>query len=350
MVGSRRTTLRVDPDVWDHPKTLALASALRTTPERAVRDLTKVWASVLRRRTGGLLLVIQDAVSAEAVQQEFGREVGIEYPGTFLSEMQRAGLLDQHGREFWVHDWSDWQGASRARAHAHNILSSPDSYSGTQLLPGLDSSTGDTGDSTDSSSGRDVLREKGRLEDRMGYGEGKKPFSARNGARKTTGEGPDSSAPFTRFMWWLVEGFGHRDYLNDGYDATYLTRYGKGVDMALVAECYLAIKTGPFGDQYDRRNLSARHAMKKIDAFNAFKARRKIRGTVVALTAAGEEHHPSARRGSNGVAGADAGAPPGSDRPADPVADDDRSWDVARYAKYLERTAERNEDPEGLAF
>jgi hypothetical protein len=339
MAGKSRAP-RVDPGVWEHPKTQLVAARCKMDPGRVVYHLTKMWHLVLNSRSDGLLVrMTRDPSKNQPAVDQFGDAVNCDRPGRLLNALIEARFLDRRGTELHVHDWHDWQAIPRVRAHARQDSHSLSSYSGTGN-PGSLFLSGTVGTSGSTELPLQQTGESGVV----GVG------GSRGKGRKTTGEGPTSSAPFTRFMWWLVEGFGFRGYVDDGYDAAQITRFGQGKDMAVVAECYIAIERGDFGDDFDRRNLTARHALRKINPFLAFKRRRQINGTIIPLTAAGIEHHPSAARCGPDVAGADAGAPAGRNGAADPTPRRADAPDLGSNSKLRALRAERAANEQGFAF
>jgi hypothetical protein len=385
---------RVDPGVWEHAKTRAAARLLGMPPERLVYHLTRLWATLKAQHTGDVLLVVPSDPTEQA-QRFAALATALDHanPRRLLNALRAVGYLDiaPGDATIRVHDWARWQGIpaiSASRTYVRDTpglvttgstVSTTGSYSPVPGLPeggrtvvppesnhiespevrGIEG-VGERGQSrydhddddkphgqshgkprvepkTDLGAHRPLRRANGGNDDETSVGCGRPEptplFGKKPRQRKSTGEGPYSSAPFSRFMWWLVEGFGFRGYTPDDRDPQRLTTHGARIDMALVAECYLAIRLGKWGDRYDQRQLSARHAMSKIDAFLAFKERRHIHGTIVPLTADGILHHPSAERGGDLVAGDDAQAPAGRDGPADPFAAGYGPSDVGEHPK-----------------
>src|SRR4051812_7145206 len=119
-MAGRGVAPRVDPNVWEHPKTRAVAKQLGMRPERVVYHLTQMWGAVLRRKSGGLLFRGSHDIKMQRImQRHFGQDVRFGQPVTMLQALLDAGFLEQHGADFWVHDWADWQGGtSRAPAPA----------------------------------------------------------------------------------------------------------------------------------------------------------------------------------------------------------------------------------------
>lgn len=148
--------------------------------------------------------------------------------------------------------------------------------------------------------------------------------------------------PYDRFRRHLVEfGADPSLYVANGTDQAHLNRHGKQVDMALVAECYLAIRLGQWGDRWDRDHLSAFQAMKRIGPFVSFKEKREIHGRIGLPGVGGQpdpyaagygpddvEDHPKVRdyleRQRLEMA---AKASPS----ADPRDDEDDSWDLTGH-------------------
>lgn len=336
---------RVDPGVWEHEKVRRVSESLGIHVDQVVRRLAQTWALVMEQAPVDGVLMRPDGNQPAILTELRSR---IDYPVVaWLKALKAAGLLDDNDAAVMIHDWADWQDVPRARSLPIRTPAVRNyGISGVSGTTTVGSST--PGTTTRSGSNYPVGSEtstRGPEPEKRGAGE--KNQNDQNNDRKTTGEGPTSSAPFTRFMWWLVEGFDYHDYPKPGLDASHMTRFGKDVDMALVAECYIAIAVGKWGDDWDQKQLSGKHALQKIGAFQAFKTRRRINGTVIPLTAAGSERHPSTRRHCDGVAREDAGAPAVGNGASRPAAGRHERIDVRGDPKVAELRARRAQQQGG---
>jgi hypothetical protein len=304
--------VHVDPGVYDHQKTKAAARQLGLNPCKVVYHLTMMWAMAHRRKTGGMVIDLKP--NADEAVITFNRDVGYAGGSMLLVVLKQVGFLDARGSTLWAHDWDDWQ-PSRARRSGSSGLS-PDSSRSS-----LSSHSGSSGE---------IARQESLLDT--------------TGAQAGSGEGGSGGGPllppelrgtnyFGQFMWWLVQGFGFHEYDKSADDPGYFKRAGKGVNIALAAEAYIAIATGKWGDDFDRRALSGRHALRKVSAFGAFKRRRSI-DTLIPLTAIGARYHPTAGRRSGGMGTGDAGAVAAGTGNADPFANGDGSFDLGNHPKY----------------
>lgn len=353
-MAGRSTAPRVDPGVWDHPKTKAVARQLGMQPGDVVYHLTQMWGGVLRKKSNGLVLPgLPTQDSLLAALKTFRREIGVKNGSKFLQALKDAGFVEERTTGWWVHDWDDWQGsASRTRVRAESNYYVSNSYldSGSGVEGLLELGPVITGDRlTDTSGSRVQVVPEGGI-GVGGTGEGGQKNVISETATNDKLHDSQSTNYFTRFMYWITKGFVDGAYGFDKMDPSHLVKNGQGVDMALVAECYIAIDRGLFGDDYDQRNLTARHAMKKIGPFSMFKRRKRINGTIITLTAEGSIHHPSAGRSGAKVAGNDARTAPGGNGAADPSADSDELGDLENYPKYREWRDRQAAEQEGLAF
>jgi hypothetical protein len=286
---SGRLMVHVDPGVYQHQKTKAAARQLNLNPCKIVYHLTMMWATVRRRRTDGLVIDLSPDPTKAA--ESFNRDVGYD-PGqndvrALVAVFRNVGFLDMQGTKLWAHDWDEWQEA-RART----------SPGPATLAAGTSTERHEREDEPDGL-----------------------PLELRG------------TNYFGQFMWWLVQGFGFRDYDKSAEDPSYFKRAGQGVNIALAAEAYIAIATGLWGDDFDRRALSGRHALRKVSAFGAFKRRKDI-GTLIPLTAIGARFHPAAGERGGGMGAGDAGAPAGRSGSTDPSAFGHGALDLGQHPKY----------------
>jgi hypothetical protein len=326
---------RVDPKVYEHPKTLAVSKALGIRREQVVYHLTQLWGAVLERKTSGFVIDLR----VPSQLREWGPVLGHDQPGRLFSALRSAGFLDQEGAQLWVHDLAEWQGLTRARKSG-----SSDSYRGT---PGIErlrtdstgtlSTVGTKSTNPESSSlvrppkEEDVQYELERAGERAGAGEKEPNARFMSDLPKAL---QNAKNPFGQFMWWLVDGFGYRDYKITPGEATYFKNNAKQVDMALAAETYIAIAEGLFGDNFDRRVLTGTWALKKVAAFHAFK-RRRGKDVIIPLTADGAAYYPITGDRRRGLAGGDAGASTaGTSAAGSPASGDDRRG-LESYTKQL---------------
>lgn len=276
-----RLTVRVDPGVYQHQKTQAVARQLGINPCKVVYHLTLMWGSEHCRKSGGLVLDLKpDSTLAAA---SFGEEV--HYQGDaipLLKALKSAGFLDTQGSKLWAHDWSEWQGVRQKRVEP-----------ATEEEPVI------------------------------------APVAVRDDLPREL----QGTNYFGHFMWWLVEGFGFRGYDKNPIDPGYFKKNGQGVDMSLAAEAYIVIATGAWGDDFDRRVLSGKHALGKVSAFGAFKRRKDI-GTIIPLTVIGARYHPTAGERGGGMGTGDASSASGGSGSADPFAGGDGSLDLGQHPKY----------------
>lgn len=279
-----RLTVHVDPGVYRHQKTQEAARRLGLDPCKVVYHLTQMWALVHRRKTGGRVLDLSTDV--DAALRSFASAVGYGGGGKELvMALLEAGFLDARGSAFFAHDWGEWQGARASRQAAQAATNTAED------------------DSSQEEAESDLPRE----------------------LRGTN--------YFGQFMWWLVEGFGFRGYDKSAADPGYFKNNGDGIDIALAAETYIAIASGLWGDDFDKRVLSGRHALNKVSAFGAYKRRKGI-GTLIPLTPTGSRYHPTAGNGGGGLGAGDAGSPSGGSGSVDPFAHGDGSYDMGNHPKY----------------
>jgi hypothetical protein len=282
-------TVRVDPGVYRHEKTVKAAEALGVRSTDLVRLLTLLWA--VARRQGGTVLDltgversrVPSRMLALAREIDYGKDVPV-----LLDTLTKVGYLERQGLKFVAHDWGYWQGLKVARVTTARQEEVPV---------------------------RERADEPSDLPDKL---------------RGTNW--------FGHFMWWLVEGFGHTGYKSKAADVGYLTQHGSGEDFALIAETYVAIADGQWGDDFDKRALSARHAMNKSNAFRAFKRRRGV-DTIIHPTEIGARYHPSRIKHRGGLAGGDAEEAPGGSGVPDPFAVGTGSYKLDEHPKYGGGTA-----------
>jgi len=303
-----RLMVRVDPGVYQHQKTKAAARSLNLNPCKVVYHLTMMWAAVHRRRTDGFVLDLKPDLQKAA--DAFNRDVGFDPGGSdkpaLLKIFLQVGFLDSKGSKLWVHDWDDWQ-PSRARRSSSSLFSGSGYRTGDSGIAPETSPVATTGDLT--GAGGEGLEGEGLPQELRG------------------------TNYFGQFMWWLVQGFGFHEYEMNGADPGYFKRAGRGVNIALTAETYIAIAVGKWGDDFDRRALSGRHAMSKVNAFKAFKRRRSI-DTIIPLTATGALYYPSSGSRGGGVGEDDAGPSSGGTSRPDPSPSGGGSLDLGNHPKY----------------
>lgn len=91
--------VKIDPDLYGHPKVMTLGSALGLTADQAGDLCVRFWCWCKRYAEIG-------RVTYSSTQLE----AGLRWPldGKFLDGMKQAGLIDEEG---WVNDWPEWGGA-----------------------------------------------------------------------------------------------------------------------------------------------------------------------------------------------------------------------------------------------
>lgn len=280
----RAASPRVDPGVYSHPKTQAVARDLGIDPCKVVYHLTQMWGSVMEKRTGGMVVDLKPDVTAAL--SEF--RAMTDYPGIvnpLVTSLKSAGFIDARKSQLWVHDWQDWQDG-RAATTGDPLESV------AQFLPA----------SPDPEPSPDL------------------PIQLRG------------TNYYGKFLWWVVEGFGYKTNGNP-IDAGFFKKNAASVNVALAAEAFVSIARGVWGDDYDRRNLTGRHAVNKAEAFAAFKRRRHL-DTVIPLTTIGTRFYPSGRSDSGGMAGGDAGPTAPRTGPSGPPPSRPGSYDLGNHPKY----------------
>lgn len=265
VVASKRAVPRVEPAVWHHPKVEKAAVRLGISPYQMVYHLHHLW--VAASKSNGVVTTARP----EDVQGDFSARIAKAANYTGDARRLAKTLLDQRLLEHrddaaLVHDWRQWN--------------------------------------TDEQ-------------------ENKKQ-AVRTKDVSTAAEGGPQGDRYSQFIWWVTKGFGI-PYAGNGIDGRGMKGAGALAPL-LLAECYAAISSGRWGDDFDRRANSVSHAIKRANAYQSWKVRRRVVGTAIPLTDEGARYADDNGTTGRCVAGAANGEAAASNGASDPFAvreDDD---------------------------
>lgn len=271
---------RVVRGVWDHPKVQRAAENLQVTTYQIVYHLYHLWDAA--HKNGGVVTQAGKGEKPSAVMARIASAAKYDgQPGQFTMALLNANLIEQRQADIIVHDWKDWNAEDQKKASAKS-----------------------------------------------------------DGADNADGDGP-SGPIYSQFIWWLQKGYAE-DYKPTGYDGRHIKGLGTA-PVSLLAECYVSISRGRFGDDYDRRCLSVSHAIRKVNAFKSWKTRRGIIGPAVELTPEGARYYGEFIPGGQGggVAGAPTPEAPRRDNPSRPSPSREYLDSLANHPKVLARRDQR---------
>jgi hypothetical protein len=254
----------------------------------------KVWVGATRHEKVAQLddrafrtwVELLDGASQQTVRGKFASVEAaaavVRRPAASIRRLMAVGLLDERADGVWMHDWQDWQRWRPEDAQNGDASPPDDPPNGYRTThERLAKDVGLTRDQHTNSNGRTHdLPSRGaeRAKTEKGEGEERSKTTSSSsadavGAEERRVEKPNKGGEFID----IIRASGLEPVMTPG-DFAAIKRCPRSA--AVIAEAYIALAHGEWGDDWARDRLSARFVVSRLAGFEVWKAGSKSRQVV----------------------------------------------------------------------